>query len=285
MIRLIYFRFLPFLVALSFQGCYKEIVYESNPFLRKELNYRTLEANNSLLYIGSNTTVSANATGDSLTFEWFSNLGTIEPNGKTALFTSNEPGVATITCTITDVYNNSETKSINITITFELSFLNITATDTIFPTNWPTNLKANASGDQIAFTWWSSSGQIDGIGDKIVFIAQNSGEHTVWCKVSDINGNELTQQIQLIAQNLFVFKKLQADRYQMKPQENIEIEAIVLGRDVEYSWRTYPQANILGSGSKVIFTICHSDTYQVECSVFDRLGNTIKKTVTIYVRD
>ncbi len=71
----------------------------------------------------------------------------------------------------------------------------------------------------------------------------------------------------------------------MKPQENIEIEAIVLGREVEYSWRTYPQANILGSGSKVIFTICHSDTYSVECTVFDRLGNTAKKTVTIYVRD
>jgi hypothetical protein len=273
-------------LVIAFQSCYKEEVYDENPFLVKKrvLVFDTLKPLNPSVFIGDTATIEATATGDSLKFEWDAEGGQITALNHQARFSSANSGLYTITCTITDKYGNTVTKQAKLLVSTELVFSEISISEPLIPKNYTTNIAAKASGEGITYAWHAASGQIVTKGDSAFFTAPAPGNHEISCTATDKYGMSLERKINVEVTDAFVYKALKASPEEVNAGDYSEVTAIVLGGDdCTYSWKTYPAANIVGSGPKVLFTICHADVFQVSCMVTDRNGNTKTQSVTIKV--
>lgn len=76
------------------------------------LQYTGLVAGDTVIKVNDITTVTANATGDELIYTWTATFGTFIGSGKSVQWTVCHADKFTITCTVTDKYNRSESKSI-----------------------------------------------------------------------------------------------------------------------------------------------------------------------------
>jgi hypothetical protein len=282
--------FLTGFLTFFIYSCYKEVIYDENPLLfnPKELVFESIQASNNTVFPNGEVLLTAIASGDSLVFEWYSDLGEVISAGNTAIFTTNSIGENEISCIVYDMHGKSASKTKMIICTSELFFNSLWANDTIIPKNYQTIITADASGDQIEYEWSSNGGTLIPDESNATFQAAESGVYEISSKVIDVNDNELLRSIAITVTDGFVYKSLQAEKYNIKPGETVYVEAKVLDTSDEtltYTWRTEPSANILGSGSKVIFTICHADVFEVSCSVEDKSGNSESKTIIIYVED
>ena len=83
------------------------------------LIFSELKAESDTIYAGASTTITATATGYKLTYYWSATAGDIFVLGAGKIEYGTPPcilGVNTVTCTVKDGNNNSETKSIDIVV-------------------------------------------------------------------------------------------------------------------------------------------------------------------------
>jgi len=76
------------------------------------LKFSSLVAADTVIKVNDITSITANATGDGLTFTWTASYGTFIGSGSTVQWTVCHQDKFNITCLVTDKYNHSETKSI-----------------------------------------------------------------------------------------------------------------------------------------------------------------------------
>jgi len=265
----------------------EEIVYEENPFVQKKnkLLFQALQQSNQSIYITDSLIVQAVATGDGLSFEWWASDGKISANGSTAVFKAMETGVYEISCTVTDSYNNRETKQINVSVVMELVFDGIASADTLLPPNLITRLTAYASGEELQFNWSCNGGEIIGTGSQVDFKSGSVGNFNVQCVVTDMHGVSKTQTLTLQVTDQLIYKSLTATSTTLKPYEVTVITALAYGEGLTYEWDSRPMAVMLGYYESVNFSNCHGDTYNVSCRIKDSKGNSEIKYITITILD
>jgi hypothetical protein len=80
------------------------------------------------------------------------------------------------------------------------------------------------------------------------------------------------------------FRSLTASDTLITVTDIVTIAADASGDELIYSW--IPEyGNILGSGSQVQWTVCHSDRFTITCEVADKYGDKISKSVDINVKN
>jgi hypothetical protein len=273
------------ILSIGFQGCYKEIVYEDNPFLvrTRTLDYQSLTMSNSSLFLGDTLKIEAKASGDSLQFLWSSTGGILTFSKGTAFFTADSSKLYTISCKITDKYGNSMEKSSDVQVSTELIFSGIESMDVIIPVNHTTQFTAMVSGEGLTYNWSASGGTMMFDNHIALFYAQDTGIYNLNCLVTDKYGVSETRVISIEVAESFIYKSLTATQLQIDAGQYTEITADVLGADLTYTWKSNPPGSIVGEGNIVLFTICHADTFEVSCQVTDRFGNSEIKSVSIKV--
>jgi len=274
-----------FSLIFLLQSCYKEMVYDENPFLvrKRVLSFENLVSSNNSLFIGDTVTINAKASGDSLRYDWYTESGKLITSKSQAFFTSDTSGIYTIACVITDKYGNSDRKEIHIQVSTELIFGALVANDLLIPLNHTMQLTALASGEQVTYNWWSDAGTLMWDGNTALFYADAPGSYTVNCSATDKYGVTLNQSAVVSVISGFVYKSLSADPPEIKAGDFTEVTADVLGDDLTYSWKSYPPGNIVGEGYKILFTICHADVFEISCQITDRDGNQEVKTISVNV--
>ena len=74
--------------------------------------FTSLVATDTVVKVNAITTLKATAVGDGLTYSWTSLYGTFLSNGATQQWTVCHEDKFSISCTVTDKYNHSETKQV-----------------------------------------------------------------------------------------------------------------------------------------------------------------------------
>lgn len=275
-----------FLLMILLGACAKEkIVYKENPFVktRKDLIVNTITTSNTVVNLHDSVVLYLVAQGDGLQYYWSASLGTLEANDSIAVFRSGFTGNAEISCRVVDQYQHEMIKSTQITVTTDLLFTGIAATDTLVPLNYPIALTAYATGDDIVFDWSANEDLVQTNGANAVFTATSPGQYTINCKVTDKLGNTESRQLMLTATELPIFKSLVANPEVVVKGLFSDLIATAFGDGLSYQWRCTPDANILGEGPQVKFSICHADRFKVTCTILDKSGNRSFKEVFIQV--
>ncbi len=83
-----------------------------DPAATNTLKFNSLVAADTVLKVNGITTITANATGDGLTYKWTASYGTFIGSGSTVQWTVCHQANFNITCQVTDKYNHAETRSI-----------------------------------------------------------------------------------------------------------------------------------------------------------------------------
>jgi hypothetical protein len=76
--------------------------------------FTSLVAADSVIKVNAITTVTAQATGDGLTYKWTASYGTFVGSGSTVQWTVCHQDKFTITCQVTDKYSHSDTKTVSV---------------------------------------------------------------------------------------------------------------------------------------------------------------------------
>lgn len=270
------------------QGCYKEVVYDENPFSvqKRTLVYENLQLKDPSIFIGDTTLLEAKASGDSLVYVWSAPGTTLIPDGAKARFTCTTPGEYLVGCYITDKYGNTEEKQVSIEVSTELVYTAIVATELQVPANYSTMLTAQASGEGVQYAWSATEGQLNADLNQAYWYADHPGIYSVGCKITDKYGVEKEKTLNLEVVDGFIYKSLTAYPDEIKAGDYTEITANVLtGTNLTYSWKSYPPGNIVGSGNAVLFSICHADMFEVSCQISDEFGKRETKSITIKVTE
>ncbi len=78
------------------------------------------------------------------------------------------------------------------------------------------------------------------------------------------------------------FVKLVAEKDTIAVQELTKIKATVTGENVSYSWKCDNELGVLdGSGSEILFTICHAGKFKITCDIKDSNNHQASKDVYI----
>ncbi len=103
--------FICLLAIVIFTSCNKT---ETNPEPDSGLNFQftSLVAADTVLKVNDITTITAQATGNGLTYKWTASYGTFIGSGSSVQWTVCHRDKFTINCEVTDEYNHSETKSV-----------------------------------------------------------------------------------------------------------------------------------------------------------------------------
>jgi large repetitive protein len=283
-----YERLFPLVALLFFAiSCHDEIIYDENPFLnkKKELDFKSLQAIDPVVVAGGVAHLKAVATGDSLVFVWFAAEGNLQGSDTLATFSNEEEGVFEITCTVSDKYGNTDHKQVSVRVTSELVFTGLDCPEPVIPENYDIGITAVASGEDLTFEWTTSGGSLSGDGKTVQFSAAAAGNYSIACTVTDFYGESQSHVLELTVVKGFVFKSLSADPNRIPANDVSHVTATALGHGLTYNWRVDPPASLLGSGHRIVFTICHADVFTVFCDITDDQGNTQTKSVTITVTD
>lgn len=279
------FAIILLIAFVALQGCYKEIIYDENPFLvrKQALDFKGLETSGSSLFPGDTLFITAVAIGDELNYNWHSDSGILTYDGNKAFFISDVAGEYQVYCDITDKYGNHSSKTVLVNVAVELIFETINTSDTLIPLNHTTQLNALASGDGLSYNWTSSGGNLIFDKEVALFYASTTGKYVLTCVVTDKNGNQITRSLIVEVAPSFIYKNLTAAQDSIVAGNYTEITADVLGANLKYDWKSNPPANIVGEGNVVLFTICHADIFEVSCKVSDQFGNYEIKSILIKV--
>lgn len=74
--------------------------------------FSSLIVQDTVIKVNDVTTITANATGDGITYTWTADFGTFIGSGNTVQWTVCHADKFTISCKVTDKNNNSETKNV-----------------------------------------------------------------------------------------------------------------------------------------------------------------------------
>ena len=102
-----------FLISLVFSvllfSCSKQ---ETESPSANSLQFKSLTAADTVIKVNDITTITANATGDGLSYKWTASYGTIIGSGSQVQWTVCHQDKFTISCQITDQNNNSDTRQV-----------------------------------------------------------------------------------------------------------------------------------------------------------------------------
>ncbi len=99
-----------FMVSVFFwTACSKT---ETAPVNEAPIKFNSLVAADTLIKVNDITTITANAAGEGLTYNWSATYGTFIGSGAQVQWTVCHQATFIITCKITDQNNNSESKQI-----------------------------------------------------------------------------------------------------------------------------------------------------------------------------
>ncbi len=283
-------RILLILAVLSFVSCQKkEIVFTENPSLHqpKVLSFNELMATNPFITPSGKTIIKALAYGDGLNFTWKANHGSFSGNDSVVEYSNSTIGDDTIICEVKDKYGKVLSKQIKITVTTDLIFSSLFASDTLMPLNYQTTLTATASGEDITYSWSANEGNIAGSGTQVTFTAPHTGDFEITCTVKDKYNNSVIKKITLTASNQLIFKSLTANPETIHLNENSTVNAVAYGEELTYTWSARTPSGfippIYGSGSSIMTTICHAESFIVTCIIKDKFNNAIEKNIRINV--
>jgi len=105
-------------VLLVFPSCKKENLDDNVTTSGNQvpLVFTSLTTKSYTIALNASADVDAVATGSGLTYSWQLDLGTLIGSGSTVLFNGCCTGIHNVTCTVTDEYGNTESKTIAITV-------------------------------------------------------------------------------------------------------------------------------------------------------------------------
>ncbi|MCK9255730.1 MAG: hypothetical protein GX793_01690 [Bacteroidales bacterium] len=105
-------------LALTFIACEPDKPEPDKPEPEIKLEFLSLTADKELLYAGETATITAEAKGEEVTYQWSATMGSIIGSGETVTFapTPCNTGESTITCKIIDKHKNALSKSLVITV-------------------------------------------------------------------------------------------------------------------------------------------------------------------------
>ena len=103
--------YMSLLIIVVISACSKSAA-PADPAAGANFKFSALTAADTVIKVNDITTISANATGDGLTYTWTASYGTFVGSGATVQWTVCHQAKFTISCLVTDEYNHSETKSI-----------------------------------------------------------------------------------------------------------------------------------------------------------------------------
>jgi hypothetical protein len=83
-----------------------------DPGTGAEFKFTSLAAADTVIKVNDITSVTAQATGDNLTYTWTASYGTFVGSGATVQWTVCHQAKFNISCVVTDKYNHSEKKTI-----------------------------------------------------------------------------------------------------------------------------------------------------------------------------
>lgn len=106
-------------LLLAFFACDKDDDNDKNNGEKVPLVFESLVAENDTIVSGEAVTITATATGKEIKYQWSANTGSIIGSGYQVNLATTPcvPEEITVTCTVKDAYNQSETKSVKI-VTF-----------------------------------------------------------------------------------------------------------------------------------------------------------------------
>jgi len=105
------FFLLSILVIFSVSACKKSSTSTDNG-TGAAFKFSNLVAKDSVIKVNYETSITALATGDGLTYKWTVLYGTISGNGATVTWTVCHEDKFSITCQVTDKYNHTDTKQV-----------------------------------------------------------------------------------------------------------------------------------------------------------------------------
>lgn len=100
--------------ALIVVSCKKEKDADVPVDQQTPLVFNSLTATDTIIRVNSLTTITASATGDGLTYTWECEYGSVIGSGSQVQWTVCHADVFWISCTVTDKYNATSKKTINI---------------------------------------------------------------------------------------------------------------------------------------------------------------------------
>jgi hypothetical protein len=125
---------------------------------------------------------------------WTATGGTLVPAGARATWSSETPGAATVTCTVTDSAGQTAAQSVALTVVTNQApgAPVITATPDVVDLGGSTSLACAATdpdGDPLTYTWEAEAGQIGAAGTPVAYTAPDApGAWAVICTATDPTG-------------------------------------------------------------------------------------------------
>jgi hypothetical protein len=99
------------ITLVVFAACSKKET-TPDPAAGSNFKFSSLNAADTVIKVNDITTITANASGDGLSYKWTASYGTIIGNGASVQWTVCHQDKFTISCLVTDQYNHSEKKSV-----------------------------------------------------------------------------------------------------------------------------------------------------------------------------
>ena len=104
--------FLSVILIIVVAGCKKDNAPAGNSNI--PLNFVSLQAESDTVIVDAYVNITANATGENLSFIWSAPQGTILGSGKTIKFTICHATQTQVECTVKDAAGHQDKKSVNI---------------------------------------------------------------------------------------------------------------------------------------------------------------------------
>ena len=203
---------------------------------------------------------------DNLTYSWEASSGDINGSGADVTWVApNSVGVYTISCTVNDGKEGQDIQSINIkvfsantnpvinSLTANPDTININDTSTV------TCDAKDEDGDILTFDWYSVSGEIDGSGEVIGWIAPNSeGTYYVVCTISDGNGGESIDSVKIVVedniptQGLIAYYPFNGNANDVSGNDN---HGTIHGNSVQFVTGVFDQAIKFDNSNSRTFTV------------------------------
>lgn len=267
------------------------------------------------------TSVASDPDGDSLSYNWSTNGGSLSGMGKVVTWTAPEvAGTYSITVTVDDGRDGTANKSYTITVVSVVArktnkpplITSLTASPKTIEPGTSTTITCIATdpeGDPLTYRWFNADGNrgylegtgnvvvlpppnlvIEGTGNIVTWTAPtNPGEYVIAVNVWDSRYGDVTETITVtVAKNKPpVITKLSAKPTTVIVDHSATITVVASdpeGNPLTYSWSA-TNGSISGAGNVVTWTAPSRVAYSnIEVTVNDGRGGTVTRSVTVQVQ-
>ena len=230
---------------------------------------------------------------DPLTYTWTPGSGTITGTGSDVVWTAPlSTGTYMIYCQVSDGNGGSAQESVNVLVNNPPVISSLVALPPVISSGEVSNITCSADDPDntvLNYEWAAGSGSITGTGATIAWTApESSGTYMVGCTVSDGEGGEDQQSVQVIVSSLPVIVSLTADPEQVSTGTAADLNCEAYdpaGGTPVYNWSA-ASGTVNGTGSAVTWTApLTTGTYHITCQVVGGNGGSVQQDVVILVNN